>query len=354
MKKKIAVLTSGWSVDYVNSVIDGMKEICTEKNVDLFIFACYKFADSDGSPNTTGFAIFDLIKYEDYDGIVIMPNLFNDAKIAEFEHKRILASGVPAVSLNQFLDGFHFVNSDNHDTYKELVTHLIEHHYLTDFAFIGGPTGNLGSDSNFDAFKEALTEHRIPLNEENYYLNGDWSYDFAYEQAKKIFAKEKIPQAIVCVNDWAAMAVIQVAAEKNYSVPDEVMVVGFDDILFSRRVIPSITTININADEMGREAIRLLLSKNKTPVTKVIKATIQYRQSCGCVSDIRFSQVKYSQGFSYELDKSQRFASQLRHMEDSFIQNETIESLTNSLQLYFQNRHSFEGQNFAILLKNIK
>ena len=55
-KKKIAVLTSGWAVDYVLAVLEGLEKTCRKRNADLYVFTTYKSYESDGSPNTTGFA----------------------------------------------------------------------------------------------------------------------------------------------------------------------------------------------------------------------------------------------------------------------------------------------------------
>ncbi|MCQ2591742.1 MAG: GGDEF domain-containing protein [Treponema sp.] len=352
MKRKIAVLTSGWAVDYLQDVLRGIRKACENKNIDIYVFCAFKFSEPDGSDNVTGFAIYDLINYKDYDGIIIMPNLFNDEARVEYERKRIVESGVPAVSLNQKLDGLHFINSDNHDVYKNLINHLIDVHYLTDFAYIGGPAGNPGADSNFSAFKEALESHGLTVNEDNLYLNGDWSYDFAYEQAKKIFKdNQHFPQAVVCVNDWAAMAVATVAFENNISVPEEVAVVGFDDIYFSSRVIPSISTVDMCGDIMGEEAVKLLLRAPNEYTEKIIRAKEYFRQSCGCISDIRMIQKHYSLCHSQEIDSMQRFASQLRHLEDVFIRYVSPEELVQKVQNYFVKRHTFEGSDFAILLK---
>lgn len=352
MKKKFAVLTSGWSIDFLTVFLEGLQSAAEENNIDLYIFTVYKYAEPNGDSNTTGFAIFDAIDYKKFDGIIIMPNLFNDDERVKIEHKRILESGVPAVSINQKLDGIHFINSDNHNTYKDLVKHLIEQHYLSDFAFIGGPIGNPGAESNYLAFKEALEEKDIPINPDNIYLDGDWSYKFGYEQATKILSKDRIPEAIVCVNDWAALAACNVAEINGFDIPDDVMIVGFDNISFASTTIPSISTVDMNGFLMGVEAINILLEKPSKITTKTIPAKIHLRQSCGCITDITKKQIKYSQCYFQEIDKSQRFASQLRHMEDVFITTDSLDELCNCLQEYFKKRHFFEGPDFAILIKD--
>ncbi len=351
-KKKIAVLTSGWAVDYVLAVLEGLEKTCRKRNADLYVFTTYKSYESDGSPNTTGFAIFDLINPADFDGIVFMPNLLNDREMAEKERRRIQKSGVPAVSINERMEGLQYVGSDNHRVFKELVSHLIEKHRITEFAYIGGPNGEEGAESNFSAFKEALTEHNLPIPENNVYLNGDWTFDFAYEKAQKIFAKgKKLPHAVVCINDWAAMAVIKAALEHQVDVPNDLKVIGFDDISFASCVTPSISTVNMKSDKMGEEAAKIVLDGGETPVFKKIRAIPYYRQSCGCMKELTGKQKIYSMFSPQKIDASPRFASHLRHIENVFIQNESIGGLEDSLQKYFERRNNFEGKDFSILIK---
>ena len=355
MNKKIAVLTSGWSLDFVLSVLGGMKRVCLAKNIDLYVFTSYKSYESNGEANTTGFAIFDLFNPKDYDGVVLMSNLFNDQERADYEYKRILKSGIPAVSINQQLEGFDFIGSNNHEVYKELVSHLIEVHHISDFAYIGGPNENIGAESNLNAFKEVLKEHNIPVKNERLFLNGDWSFEFAYKKAVELFeAKDNLPQAVVGVNDWAAMAVIKAALERKINVPEDLKVIGFDDVSCAKSVVPSISTVNIQADLMGEQAIKMILNhqnKNKASEKINIKAIPYFRQSCGCEKELSFNQKIFSINSPQKVDYSQRFASHLRHIENVFIKNGSIDTLNAALQGYFSLRHPFEGSDFSILIK---
>lgn len=352
MKKKIAVLTSGWSIDYLLAVLEGMKKSAEKNQADLYIFTSYRYIETDGKPNTTSFAIFDLPDYKSFDGIVIMPNLFNDDELVKIYHKKILDSGVPAVSLNQPLNGLSYIGSNNHGEYKKLINHLIEEHDVKKLAFIGGPDNNPGSESNYQAYKEALSDHNFPIDNQMVYLNGDWSFEFGYECAEKLFANPKnYPDAVVCINDLAALAVEQVATSKKIKIPEDLKIIGFDDIEISGKVVPSITTISIKAEKMGEEAINLLCNPAQAPVFKEINAEPVFRQSCGCQKELTQSQYFYSLNASKQLSKAQQFASQLRHLEDTFIQTENFHSLSDNLQNYFERRHKFEGEDIAILLK---
>ena len=351
MKKKIAVLTSGWALDFVTSMLEGMKEAAAGCNTDLYVFLAYKFYEPNGDPNTTGFAVYDLINYQDYDGIIITPNFFNDDERAEAERKKILKSGVPAVSINKPMEGLSFISAINHDVYRDLISHLIEKHNCKNLAFIGGPFNESGAKSNYEAFLQALESHNLPAKKEQIFIHGDWSYNWAYDVAQKLLEDpEKIPDGIVCINDLAAMAVERVAAEKNISIPQELKVIGFDNIELASTIIPSITTVTSDGDRMGAEAVKVILEGIKEPVVRTVKARPIYRQSCGCQSSVSETQVKFSQRFHGELEDSQRFTSHLRHLEDIFIRHETMDELCKHLQYYFAYRHNFEGYDMAILL----
>jgi len=352
MKKKIAVLLSPWAVDYVVEAIKGMQKACQNNNTDLYIFASYKFSESEGVANTTGFAIYNLIDYSKYDGVIIVPSFFNDDQIVEKERKRIIASGLPAVSLNTELEGLSFIYSESRKPHKELIRHLITEHHLKKFAYIGGPIENQGALASLNVFKEVLAEEKITISDDDIYMQGDWSYNYGYSTGNAIFEKENIPEAIVCINDQAAMGAITAAAEHNLLVPDDVKIIGFEQTDYSSKVIPSITTMNTCVEKMGEDAVKLILSKTKKVVRNLVMAVPCYGQSCGCKKEITSEQIKFSQNFQKEAEKDQRFASQLRHLEASFIKNENVYDLTKNLQVYFKKRHSVEGEDFAILINN--
>jgi len=351
MKKKIAVLLSPWYIDYVTTFLQGLQNACKDKDVDLHVFAAYKFSEISGEPNTTGFAIFDLIDYKTYDGVIFLPLLFNDDEIAEREAERIRQSGVQAVSISKELPGFHFIYNEDYEEFRKLVIHLIRDHNAKKFAYIGGPVETASTTDTFSAFLDALNSENIEIEDDNLYLGGDYSYNFAYIQANKIFGqKDNIPDAVVCVNDNAAMAAITSATEHGLRVPEDVIVIGHDNIEYAEKVIPSISTIDMQANKIAEAAVETILSKPKQLIRREIVSNIYYRQSCGCEKNIQSHQISFIQHFTKDIDREQRFASQLRHMEDTFINDSTIKQLTNTLQDYFTKRNSFEGKNFAILI----
>lgn len=352
MKKKIAVLTSGWAVDYVLNVIEGMKQVCEANNADVFIFTCYKFIEPSGASNTTSFAVFDLIDFNDFDGFVITPGLFNDDQMVQKYAAKILETKKPAVSVGQRMDGFHYVGSDIKDAVQEIVLHVIKEHGATRFAYFGGPEGDLGSDTNYQYYRSTLSVAGFnPESAEVFVGYTDWTFNSAYEQAGKLFSSNvNVPNAIVCANYLIAMAATKAAVEKGYSVPDDIIIITLEDSDIATKVIPSLTAITVNPQQIGAAAIELILKNPVELSAHIIPSSIIKRQSCGCKRRISPEQKIYSQGFVKELDREQRFASQLRFLEENFLQSCSVPQLCDDLQQYYQKRHAFEGPDFTIFL----
>ena len=128
MKKKIALLCCGWHDDFIMDFVEGMKSALEPESTDIYIFGCYNYSEFSGYPNYTGYSIYKLINYEDYDGIIILADLINNARVLEKERLRILQSGKPAVSINASLNGISCIKVNNYSGAYELVDHLIKKH----------------------------------------------------------------------------------------------------------------------------------------------------------------------------------------------------------------------------------
>ena len=138
MKRKIAVLTSGWSVHYLKNFLQGMQRGVEGKDIDTYVFNTYNYTEYSGFPNYTGFSIFNLIHYEDFDGIVLLADLLGNQRILERERLRIIKSGKPAITINKKLEGICCLRIDNYSGMYEALDHMIKMHGITDLGYISG------------------------------------------------------------------------------------------------------------------------------------------------------------------------------------------------------------------------
>lgn len=352
MKKKIAVLACGWAQYFLYDFLQGVEKIAKENNADVYIFNCYDYVEFSGYPNATGFSIYRLINYEEYDGIIILSDLIKNPRVLEMERQRILKSGKPAVSINLKLKDISCMRIDNYTGFYELVTHLIKDHNARNLFYIDGNETSLDFTERRKAFRMALQDNQIELNRENIFTVEHSSFNYGYNAASEIFSSDrKLPDAIVCANDLIALGVLKAAAERNIKIPEQLKIAGYDGNYFARNVIPAISTVNDNAFKIGTESAKRVLTGFTEVQDFKIKSMPIYQGSCGCESKIITDQKLFSLKFLSEISQSENFAAQLNQIEEIFTDAADVFTLLTNLELFFSKSHTFEGSDFCIFLK---
>ena len=352
MKKKIAVLACGWAQYFLYDFLQGVEKIAKENNADVYIFNCYDYVEFSGYPNATGFSIYRLINYEEYDGIIILSDLIKNPRVLEMERQRILKSGKPAVSINLKLKDISCMRIDNYTGFYELVTHLIKEHNARNLFYIDGNETSLDFTERRKAFRMALQDNQIELNRENIFTVEHSSFNYGYNAASEIFSSDrKLPDAIVCANDLIALGVLKAAAERNIKIPEQLKIAGYDGNYFARNVIPAISTVNDNAFKIGTESVKRVLAGLTEVQDFKIKSMPIYQGSCGCESKIITDQKLFSLKFLSEISQSENFAAQLNQIEEIFTDAADVFTLLTNLELFFSKSHAFEGSDFCIFLK---
>ena len=352
MKKKIAVLACGWAQYFLYDFLQGVEKIAKENNADVYIFNCYDYVEFSGYPNATGFSIYRLINYEEYDGIIILSDLIKNPRVLEMERQRILKSGKPAVSINLKLKDISCMRIDNYTGFYELVTHLIKEHNARNLFYIDGNETSLDFTERRKAFRMALQDNQIELNRENIFTVEHSSFNYGYNAASEIFSSDrKLPDAIVCANDLIALGVLKAAAERNIKIPEQLKIAGYDGNYFARNVIPAISTVNDNAFKIGTESAKRVLTGFTEVQDFKIKSMPIYQGSCGCESKIITDQKLFSLKFLSEISQSENFAAQLNQIEEIFTDAADVFTLLTNLELFFSKSHTFEGSDFCIFLK---
>lgn len=113
-----------------------------------------------------------------------------------------------------------------------------------------------------EGYKKALKEYGIPFREE-LIIEPDIDIESGYQAMREAIEKGLEFDAVFCYNDLLAFGAMKALKERGYRIPEDVAVVGYDDIVYSSFVCPSLTTVRIKKFEMGYEAFRMLLQRLK-------------------------------------------------------------------------------------------
>ncbi len=112
----------------------------------------------------------------------------------------------------------------------------------------------------FEGYKKALNTYNIPFDPELVVI-GDIDFADGYAQIKEVLGSKKRFDAIFAYNDMLALGAIKALKEHGLKTPDDVAVVGYDDILFASISAPALTTVRIKKGEMGQRAFNLLMER---------------------------------------------------------------------------------------------
>ena len=233
--------------------------------------------------------LYDLVNAENVDGLVIWGGTLayqvgGEGLETFCEQYRPL----PMVSVSLPLEGIPSVMVDNYQGMHDAVCHMIEVHGYRRIAFIRGPQGHLEADARYRAYTDALAEHDIPLDTDLVapsnllFDGGEAAIDLLFE---KLLPQTGI-EAVVAVTDGAALGALTALQARGIRVPDDIAIVGFDDIQKAKHFVPSLTTVQQSQWEIGKRAVEMLMAQlrgERAPERVTVPSKLIVRQSCGCL-----------------------------------------------------------------------
>jgi LacI family transcriptional regulator len=189
------------------------------------------------------------------------------------------------VFLNQPLaDGrFQNIAIDYGRGVREALAHLrmLGHEKI---AFVSGPATLASAMRRRTSFLQVMKETGLKIRDE-WVLEGDHKLTGGKLAAARLFTMPSPPTAVVCSNDLTAIGVLHAAKRLNRSVPEDISVIGFDDIAMSEVVQPSLTTLHLSRREIATHAFFALRNHepNGRTASTVLLSQLVIRESTGTV-----------------------------------------------------------------------
>lgn len=216
------------------------------------------------------------------DGLIIVPDELT-AEQSSYVHD-LIKSGFPVVFTTPEGPGS-VVTVDNALGIHQAFTHLREHGHER-IAFIAGNTGDRGdSGERLRAYINELRGAGMPVMPE-LIAYGEHKKDDGASAMQKILASGVPFSAVIASNDLSCLGAIETLTAAGKRIPQDVAVIGFDDILDARSITPALTTIRHPTCALGYQAvstIKEVIEKKRSEFSKVIvPPQLIIRQSCGC------------------------------------------------------------------------
>lgn len=294
--KKIGILVD-YLGEYQYRFLYPMQQLLSDLQIHMMTFVGFELNHPREDLRPAG-QLYDLVTQHSLDGLIVFGMISNHVSDQYFE-KFLKSKNLPVVVIGRSVEGHVSVTSNQHTGMQELMRHLCDDCKYKNFAFIRGWQENFDSQLRESVFCEEL--HKRELNtHESMRVTGGFQTEKAGEVTKQLIDLGKPIDVIVAANDAMAIGAIQALTQLNIRVPQDIAVVGFDDIEASMLMLPALTTVRQPIYEMAEASVALIVNEllakaNKNvelPSQLVIRASSRLNnQSASYESDIQLPQA---------------------------------------------------------------
>jgi LacI family transcriptional regulator len=195
---------------------------------------------------------------------------------------------IPLVMVNRTVTGLRVdsVRLDNEEAGRMIAQHFYDLGHRR-IGFVGGLPSTSTNESRLAGLTQRLLSLGAPLPPE-YVINGEFTRQSGYDIAQKLLSLPQRPTALACSDDSIAFGVIDAVIDAGLRTPEDVAIVGVDDVPTASLRQVGLSTIRQPAAEMGRRATKLLVERmhggpDNEPIDIVLKPRLIVRRSCGGV-----------------------------------------------------------------------
>ena len=276
--KTIGMLVTTSTNPFFGEVVKGVERSCYQKGYSLIL------CNTEGDNERMRESINTLLQKR-VDGLILMCSSLEGERIDVFERY----PDIPVVVMDW---GPMLFTSDKIQD-NSLRGGYLAAKYLIDCGHkevgcITGPLIKHQAQMRYEGYKRAMLEAELEFNA-NWIVESDFECEGGYQAFKKMVERGPLPSSIFVSNDMMAMGVINAANELGIQIPEQLSIIGYDDIHIAKFMSPSLTTIHQPKYRLGQAAVETLLRKldEKFVEAQVVQLepTLVERNSVKCLSE---------------------------------------------------------------------
>ena len=258
---------------YFSRLIQGISSECNLREYSLMLWLA--------EPEFEQRMIRQVISNGVVDGVVVSSNMINDPIITSLQNSRMPFTlighhpSVPASSIDidnvqaAFLAANHFFHCS---TPRQRI------------ATITGPQNTIAGSDRLEGYRRALKANGHEIDR-TLIAEGNFSENSGYRAMKQLLATSR-PDAVFAASDMMAAGAYKAIREEGYQIPEEIAVIGCDDVSIAAQLTPALTTIRQPIQNIGEQAVQVLINElqqtHTQPSHTIIQPELILRGSCGC------------------------------------------------------------------------
>jgi LacI family transcriptional regulator/LacI family repressor for deo operon, udp, cdd, tsx, nupC, and nupG len=253
-------------------VIRGVEEFAYKNNFAVMI-------GNFGQDEKKEKLYLEILQSEEVDGFIVAPSHGKDENIAN-----LIDKGYSVVCIDRGLTNVDvdLVKVDNIKGAFEAIEYLIKLGH-TKIAHITGHPQIPTTLERIEGYEEAMRKYDISIDKK-LIMNSNSDYESGSELMKKLLELPKPPTAVFTANNLLTLGALQTIHNKGLKIPDDISIIGFDDMYWSLSLNPPLTAIKQSGCDIGKRAAEILLQRINDPqrsnMSVILNTELKIRKSC--------------------------------------------------------------------------
>ncbi|ACS80604.1 substrate-binding domain-containing protein [Maridesulfovibrio salexigens] len=248
--RTLGMLVTASRNPFFAEVVHGVERRCYERGYTLFL------CNTEGDINRME-ANLDALEEKRVDGLLLLCSEVNDEIINLIEAER----SVPIVVFDWGPESDNVDRIyDNSLSGARLATKYLIAKGHTDIGCIAGPQDRRSAKERLEGYRQAMVETGLPVRDE-WIVEGDYGCEGGVEAMHYLFGLDKLPSAVFVCNDMMAIGMLSEAVRLGVRVPQDLSVIGYDNVYISRFTAPALTTIHQPKKEIAARAVDTLIDR---------------------------------------------------------------------------------------------
>jgi DNA-binding LacI/PurR family transcriptional regulator/serine phosphatase RsbU (regulator of sigma subunit) len=283
-RRRIALIVNFLDSAYQMSLRTAVGRVAARRGIDLWVAIGRELAHEDQNERALN-CIYDWLTPDSVDGVIVaagaLSNFVGTAGVTA------LCKGlepVKASSIGLCLPGIPSIVLDNRAAMQVAVNHLVQQHECRRIAYIGGPSHNDEAVLRLLGYRDALQAAGIPFDG-SLTGTGHFSMPTGRQAMNEILGRTRDIDAVVAANDYMAIGAMDELGARGIRVPEDVLVMGFDDAPVARFARRSLSTVAQPIEAMAEHAVDDIMRRlagETPPMVTNLDVHLVLRESCGC------------------------------------------------------------------------
>ncbi|MDR1700899.1 MAG: GGDEF domain-containing protein [Lachnoclostridium sp.] len=307
---------------------EGITKRATELGYNVAFFTGFFVGESKWGEK----AIFNLPDYSKLAGIIIAIQTFQDRTIVNELINQIEENfDGPVISELVKTDHFYNILINEETSIEPLCEHFINHHGYRDIGFMSGPSTSRDAIKRLECYKRVMKKYGLPVTDDLIFEGDFWKKKGKDACDYWVKYHGKIPEAIICANDYMAISVCNELISRGVRIPDETAICGYDGIANGLAIVPTLTTIQVPVLEMGEKSVQIIHDANKgIPCEQdfYFDNSLILRESCGCNKPERILTLKRQKDYYVAAEEAKQI-----DIDNTFL-SISMENITDTAGLY--------------------